>query len=52
MNAGQPRGVRAGVPALALGWSTVSQAGYLLMAVAVAGRSDLALPSLALYLAA
>jgi NADH-quinone oxidoreductase subunit N len=35
-----------------LGWSTVSQAGYLLMAVAVAGRSDLALPSLALYLAA
>jgi NADH-quinone oxidoreductase subunit N len=35
-----------------LGWSSVSQAGYLLMAVAVAGRSDLALPSLALYLAA
>ena len=35
-----------------LGWSTVSQAGYLLMAVAVAGRSELALPSLALYLAA
>jgi NADH-quinone oxidoreductase subunit N len=35
-----------------LGWSSVSQAGYLLMAVAVAGRSELALPSLALYLAA
>jgi NADH-quinone oxidoreductase subunit N len=35
-----------------LGWSSVSQAGYLLMAVAVAGRTDLALPSLALYLAA
>ncbi len=39
-------------PRRLLGWSTVSQAGYLLMAVAVAGRSDLALPSLALYLAA
>ncbi len=35
-----------------LGWSTVSQSGYLLLAVAVAGRSDLALPSLGLYLAA
>lgn len=35
-----------------LGWSTVSQAGYLLMAVAVASRTDLALPALALYLAA
>jgi NADH-quinone oxidoreductase subunit N len=35
-----------------LGWSSVSQAGYLLMAVAVAGRTELALPSLALYLAA
>jgi len=35
-----------------LGWSSVSQAGYLLMAVAVAGRTDLALPALALYLAA
>ncbi len=35
-----------------LGWSSVSQVGYLLMAVAVAGRSDLAVPSLALYLAA
>ncbi len=39
-------------PRRLLGWSTVSQAGYLLMAVAVAGRSDLALPSLSLYLAA
>ncbi|MGI8537417.1 MAG: NADH-quinone oxidoreductase subunit N [Mycobacteriales bacterium] len=35
-----------------LGWSSVSQAGYLLMAVAVAGRAELALPSLSLYLAA
>jgi len=35
-----------------LGWSTVSQSGYLLMAVAVAGRADLALPALGLYLAA
>lgn len=34
-----------------LGWSTVSQVGYLLVAVAVAGRSDLAEPSLLLYLA-
>jgi NADH-quinone oxidoreductase subunit N len=35
-----------------LGYSTVSQVGYLLMVPVVAGRSDLALPSLALYLAA
>lgn len=35
-----------------LGWSTVSQAGYLLMPVAVAGQSALALPSLLFYLAA
>jgi len=34
-----------------LGWSTVSQVGYLLLPVAVAGRADLALPSLLLYLA-
>ena len=34
-----------------LGWSTVSQVGYLMLPVAVAGRSDLALPSLLLYLA-
>ncbi|MDP9445270.1 MAG: NADH-quinone oxidoreductase subunit N, partial [Actinomycetota bacterium] len=34
-----------------LGWSSVSQAGYVLMAVAVAGRSDLALPAVSLYLA-
>jgi NADH-quinone oxidoreductase subunit N len=39
-------------PRRLLGWSTVSQAGYLLMAAAVAGRSDLALPALGLYLAA
>lgn len=35
-----------------LGYSTISQVGYLLMVPAVAGRSDLALPALALYLAA
>jgi len=39
-------------PRRLLGWSTVSQVGYLLLPVAVAGRSDLALPSLLLYLAA
>lgn len=33
-----------------LGWSTVSQVGYLLLPVAVAGRTDQALPSLLLYL--
>ncbi|WP_220035264.1 NADH-quinone oxidoreductase subunit N [Georgenia satyanarayanai] len=38
-------------PRRLLGWSTVSQAGYLLLPVAVAGRSDLALPSMLLYLA-
>lgn len=37
-------------PRRLLGWSTVSQAGYLLVPVAVAGRSDLALPSLLVYL--
>ncbi|MFD3980603.1 NADH-quinone oxidoreductase subunit N [Streptomyces griseus] len=35
-----------------LGYSTVSQVGYLLMAVAVAGRTPLAQPALLLYLAA
>lgn len=35
-----------------LGWSTVSQAGYLLVPVAVAGGSALALPSLLFYLTA
>jgi len=38
-------------PRRLLGWSTVSQVGYLLVPVAVAGRSDLALPSLLVYLA-
>ncbi|ANS79510.1 NADH-ubiquinone oxidoreductase chain N [Serinicoccus hydrothermalis] len=38
-------------PRRLLGWSTVSQVGYLLVPVTVAGRSDLALPSLLLYLA-
>ena len=35
-----------------LGYSTISQVGYLLMVPVVAGRTDLALPALALYLAA
>lgn len=35
-----------------LGWSTVSQAGYLLIPVAVTGSSGMALPSLLLYLGA
>ena len=35
-----------------LGYSTVSQVGYLLMVPVVAGRSELALPALGLYLAA
>jgi NADH-quinone oxidoreductase subunit N len=34
-----------------LGWSTVSQVGFLLLPIAVVGRSDLALPSLLFYLA-
>jgi len=38
-------------PRRLLGWSTVSQVGYLLMPVAVAGRTDEALPALLLYLA-
>ncbi len=38
-------------PRRLLGWSTVSQVGYLLVPVAVAGRSDLALPALLLYAA-
>ncbi|PWR13551.1 NADH-quinone oxidoreductase subunit N [Micromonospora sicca] len=38
-------------PRRLLGWSTVSQVGFLLVPVAVAGRSDLALPSLLVYLA-
>ncbi len=39
-------------PRRLLGWSTVSQVGYLLVPVAVAGRSDLALPAMLLYLSA
>ncbi|HEX2314048.1 MAG TPA: NADH-quinone oxidoreductase subunit N [Thermomonospora sp.] len=35
-----------------LAYSTISQAGYLLMPVAVAGRTDLAEPALLFYLAA
>ncbi len=39
-------------PRRLLGWSTVGQVGFLLVPVAVAGRSPLALPSLLFYLAA
>ena len=39
-------------PRRLLGWSTVSQVGYLLVPVAVVGGSDLAVPSLLLYLGA
>jgi NADH-quinone oxidoreductase subunit N len=38
-------------PRRLLGWSTVSQVGYLLVPIAVVGRSELALPSLLFYLA-
>lgn len=38
-------------PRRLLGWSTVSQVGFLLVPVAAVGRSDLALPSLLLYAA-
>ncbi len=37
-------------PRRLLGWSTVSQVGYLLVPVAVASSSELALPSLLVYL--
>lgn len=39
-------------PRRLLAYSTISQVGYLLMAVAVAGRADDALPALVFYLAA
>ena len=39
-------------PRRLLGWSTVSQVGFLLVPVSVAGRSPLALPSLLFYLTA
>lgn len=39
-------------PRRLLAYSTISQVGYLLMAVAVAGRADLALPALLYYAAA
>lgn len=39
-------------PCRLLGWSTVSQVGYALVPVAVAGHSDLAAPSMLLFLAA
>ncbi|MBC8990228.1 proton-conducting transporter membrane subunit [Micromonospora aurantiaca] len=38
-------------PRRLLGWSTVSQVGFLLVPIVAIGRSDLALPSLLLYLA-
>ncbi|MCV7093574.1 NADH-quinone oxidoreductase subunit N [Mycobacterium kubicae] len=38
-------------PRRLLGWSTVSQVGFLLVPITVLGRSELALPSLLFYLA-
>lgn len=38
-------------PRRLLGWSTVSQVGYLLVPVAIVGQSELAQPALLLYLA-
>lgn len=38
-------------PRRLLGWSTVGQVGFLLVPVAAAGQSDLALPALLFYLA-
>jgi NADH-quinone oxidoreductase subunit N len=38
-------------PRRLLGWSTVSQVGFLLVPIVVTGRSNLALPSLLAYLA-
>jgi NADH-quinone oxidoreductase subunit N len=38
-------------PRRLLGWSTISQVGFLLVPVSVAGRSEMALPSLLYYLA-
>ncbi|MFG2058727.1 NADH-quinone oxidoreductase subunit N [Micromonospora sp. NPDC048930] len=37
-------------PRRLLGWSTVSQVGFLLVPIVAAGRSELALPSLLVYL--
>ncbi|WP_432486629.1 NADH-quinone oxidoreductase subunit N [Kineococcus sp. SYSU DK018] len=51
MTLGNLAAYRQDDPRRLLGFSTVSQVGYLLLPVAVAGRSDLALPSLLLYLA-
>src|SRR5699024_653773 len=39
-------------PRRLLGWSTVSQVGFLLVPLAAIGHSSLALPSLLLYLSA
>lgn len=52
MTAGNLAAFRQTSPRRLLGYSTVSQSGYLLMAVAVAGHSRLALPALLFYLAA
>lgn len=52
MTLGNLAAYRQDDPQRLLGWSTVSQVGYLLVPVAVAGRTPLALPALLLYLAA
>ena len=50
MTLGNLAAYRQDDPKRLLAYSTISQVGYLLVPVAVAGRSDLALPSLLLYL--
>lgn len=50
MTLGNLAAYRQDDPRRLLGWSTVSQVGYLFAPVAVAGRSDLALPSMLLFL--
>lgn len=52
MTLGNFAAFRQDSPKRLLAYSTISQVGYLLMAVAVAGRSDLALQSLSFYVAA
>lgn len=52
MTLGNLAALGRGAPRRLLGWSTVSQVGYLLLPVAVVGRTNLAEPALLFYLAA
>lgn len=51
MTLGNLAALRQTAPRRLLGYSTVSQVGYLLVPVAVATRTELALPAMAFYLA-